>query len=769
MADADLLRQLFQENNDLKVKVNALTREIFNRSVQYDNAEEEIRLLTLKLDQTDKTSLRTDPSKPTDSHRVGDRLASHHSSRASVADTLSSSKELQETIRLLDKRNSELKQIREDLSRAHSNVESLRADKEKLEKETAVNHQEIRDLQAYKLASLRQAVDHPGQPKDIVASVNYEEFAQTKLLLSAAERSADALKKQLLDLANEANRKYNDQQNQLQGADALIESIRREYDEFIQIAKLENEAMRETQLADYNVLKMAHDRVKIEALAERKRVLHEYQTILYSLQAQFEEYRVTSEFVYNTDMAKLADAIKSQGQRYEHQLLYVIQAKDKFYSYMMVAKDAKIMSLIQGSDMQSIMQKHEMETEALRKEHLREIDRVRQEQDSEQKSLVALLQRQSANLDAKCDKLQQHAKALESRLRDMMATVETKNRQLVEKEEVRLQQELDFTNKWEDAQRKNKLLTQEKEHLRHRIIRMNLDARGEGDNSLDSTVKRLTRETARLQSLYDDLASKYETTLAAEHVATKRAKEKEKVVDYLEKECARRTAEYQSMVRTFEEFLQRRAKQGKDDAARRMRLHSSSIPANPAKLDGITDSKGVIKAHIPKLEDAPAQTAIFNQSNAMQRSELERGYTYLRRFKTLSRAFATGDLRAVHLPGASPSAESIPGPWQKIPLYKQLDSVSLAIAKIYEPLGAGVVHNGGPDVVSTSMTGVGDDSIIRKKIPVYAPDTSEIKARTKTAHHDVKLYSGKDVSEKVEQEPLPPRDKLFIVSATTKK
>ena len=32
-------------------------------------------------------------------------------------------------MRLLDRRNSELKQIKEDLNRAHANVESLRSDK----------------------------------------------------------------------------------------------------------------------------------------------------------------------------------------------------------------------------------------------------------------------------------------------------------------------------------------------------------------------------------------------------------------------------------------------------------------------------------------------------------------------------------------------------------------------------------------------------------------------------------------------------------------
>ena len=101
----------------------------------------------------------------------------------------------------------------------------------------------------------------------------------------------------------------------------MIESIRREYDEFIQITKLENDVIRETQLAEFNELNATFDHVKLEAHVERKRLLHEYQTVLFSLQAQFEEYRITSEFVYNTDVAKLADAIKSQAQRYEHQLL----------------------------------------------------------------------------------------------------------------------------------------------------------------------------------------------------------------------------------------------------------------------------------------------------------------------------------------------------------------------------------------------------------------------------------------------------------------
>ena len=78
------------------------------------------------------------------------------------------------------------------------------------------------------------------------------------------------------------------------------------------------------------------------------------------MQSQFDEYRSTAELLFNVEMMKLEDELASQAIRYEQEIMYVIQAKDKFYSDMMVAKDAKIMGLIEGSDLQGIMQKHEM-------------------------------------------------------------------------------------------------------------------------------------------------------------------------------------------------------------------------------------------------------------------------------------------------------------------------------------------------------------------------------------------------------------------------
>lgn len=78
------------------------------------------------------------------------------------------------------------------------------------------------------------------------------------------------------------------------------------------------------------------------------------------MQAQFEEYRGLSEFIYNSEIAKIDDEIAFQSSKYEQEMMFVIQSKDKFYFDMMVAKDAKIMGFIDGSDLQGIIQKHEL-------------------------------------------------------------------------------------------------------------------------------------------------------------------------------------------------------------------------------------------------------------------------------------------------------------------------------------------------------------------------------------------------------------------------
>jgi hypothetical protein len=159
------------------------------------------------------------------------------------------------------------------------------------------------------------------------------------------------------------------------------------------------------------------------------------QALLFNMQGQFEDYRKTSEFLFSSELVKLGEELASQANRYEQEIMYVIQAKDKFYSDMMVAKDAKIMSLIEGSDLQSVMQKHELDLEAVRKEHAKDIERIKTDHETESKNIIALLQRQNTSLESKCDKLQTHHKILEGRMKELMSTVDQKNKYIMEKDE----------------------------------------------------------------------------------------------------------------------------------------------------------------------------------------------------------------------------------------------------------------------------------------------------------------------------------------------
>lgn len=109
-----------------------------------------------------------------------------------------------------------------------------------------------------------------------------------------------------------------------------------EYDEFIQVTKLESESFRAAQQNEYDTLRITFEKHKAEQFEEKKRIMNEYQGVLLYLQSQFDEFRATVEYLFNVEVAKLEDEISSQSIRDQQEITYVIQAKDRFYSEMMV-------------------------------------------------------------------------------------------------------------------------------------------------------------------------------------------------------------------------------------------------------------------------------------------------------------------------------------------------------------------------------------------------------------------------------------------------
>jgi predicted nuclease with TOPRIM domain len=81
--------------------------------------------------------------------------------------------------------------------------------------------------------------------------------------------------------------------------------------------------------------------------------------------------------------------------------------------------------------------------ENLRKEHLKEVERIRSEHDSESKNIISLLQRQNVSLENKSEKLQGHIRNLETRIRELMNQVEEKNDQILKRDQAKTKMELE--------------------------------------------------------------------------------------------------------------------------------------------------------------------------------------------------------------------------------------------------------------------------------------------------------------------------------------
>jgi len=71
----------------------------------------------------------------------------------------------------------------------------------------------------------------------------------------------------------------------------------------------------------------------------------------------------------------------------------------------------------------------------LRKDHQKQLDKVRHEQDLESRNMVSLLQRQNGSLESKCEKLNGHIKTLELRLRELQGIIESKSSMILEAED----------------------------------------------------------------------------------------------------------------------------------------------------------------------------------------------------------------------------------------------------------------------------------------------------------------------------------------------
>ncbi|ORY39805.1 hypothetical protein LY90DRAFT_672360 [Neocallimastix californiae] len=684
-ADSNLLSQLFKENNDLRAKINELNRNIFNKTVQNENAEDEIKQLQSKINllmnENKKISTRKfTPASPSNDiftkTLLNDKEINEKEKNISVA--------LGEAEKMIEEKNNEISLLKKDLSQAKTYIEQQKVINYKLESE----FQECKD----KLSVLQTKEENENikNNEQVDTDVKDIKISLRKSNSEVFEDKKNKYKDQILDISNSSNLKFNNQQIQLQGIESLVESIRLEYEEFIESTKLENESYIKIQKEEFEALRTKFMQYKQEQNQKQRDSYWEFQSLLYAMQTQFEEYRATSEFMFNSEIAKMEDEIASLTLRYEQEILYIAQAKDQFYSDMMVTKDAKIMNIIEGSDLKEVIKHHELEIENIRREHAFEIERIKSEQESEQSNIIALLQRQNSALESKCEKLSTHMKSQEDKLKDMLSIINQKNKIIIDKEDEKDKIELNLQKQLTTAMNKVYTLTQDCEYLRNKIIRLSLNAKGEGGNSIKNILKRITRETDKLSNDFNKVSSNYTNILNEFESNNKKLKEKEKLVAFLEKEVKRRTEEFDSMAKTFEDFITQRAKQLRLERSERLmkmleqqKLYNENENSTNYHFN---HKKGTIKTIIPSSMQNINKISLKQSDSSQEKIELERGFEYLKRFKALSRAFKNGEMNRTIISTKNQSFSQENGPWTKTELYNRVfKPINVHVPRIYNP------------------------------------------------------------------------------------
>jgi hypothetical protein len=96
------------------------------------------------------------------------------------------------------------------------------------------------------------------------------------------------------------------------------------------------------------------------------------------------------------------------------------QAKDQHFNQMVTSKDAKIMNLIEGTDVQRVLVRHQMELEQMRRLHERDIEQARESAEAEQKQLVAALRKEGLDKQQEIDKYHTQILSWEKKLENTL-------------------------------------------------------------------------------------------------------------------------------------------------------------------------------------------------------------------------------------------------------------------------------------------------------------------------------------------------------------
>ena len=324
-------------------------------------------------------------------------------------------------------------------------------------------------------------------------------------------------------------------------------------------AEQEWKAERELKDQEYERLQKAHTRLLTLQFEEKQHMMREHQEIIKALQTQFQEYRKTAEVLFKAEASKLEGQLHLQMEEYEEELKYVIAMKDQAFDDMIACKDAKILTLIEGTDFQQLLIRHELEKEQMRRSAVENLNTARREWSMFQQQHETVLKNKHMEQEAQIQALQAKISEYEDKIDQMMTKISNNNevqRGIEEKHNDAMKYRQDQINKI--LQEKEKL-TQEKFNLRHRLIFYKSKAGGNADESVNSVVIRMQKEMKDISNKFSTLNIKYEEKANEVAVLEKQNRVLNEKLKRTSKTLEAQKGDMKKLRTTFEKHLEKKA------------------------------------------------------------------------------------------------------------------------------------------------------------------------------------------------------------------
>jgi hypothetical protein len=429
-------------------------------------------------------------------------------------------------------------------------------------------------------AEKEKAIERVEKLANEMRKLEGEVKALSSLSSSSARESYERAESQaaLLSSANSHARQVQALQNELQAARQFIEELKSEFESFAIEWRTQAEQSRIESQRQVDRLRDSLAQQLEKSQVESISMASEQTQILAALQEQFDHYRSTAEQIFQNEANSLKLKLERQQTKFEEEIRLLNRTKEEEMSKLILSKDAKILALIEGTEMQKILLRHQTEMEILQKSHQTQLESVRMEAKNEQRAVIEQLKKDLEGKQMEIERFHAAIGQWEVKLDQTVGLLKKQKRLHLLKEEQNEKSQKELLNQLKEAHEKIEELIRVKENLRHRILRLRLQLEGAADESVQATIKRLTKDSASLSGelekmkFHCEIADKEKETLVQEIDKVRYENES------LQEKLSEAVQEQQKITRTFERFLKGRLK-GLTGAERQ-----SLLPREPAAI-----------------------------------------------------------------------------------------------------------------------------------------------------------------------------------------